>query len=42
MSAIRGGAGFGSPEVNVFVPIRLNQVSNMVQNTSALNKCRRR
>jgi hypothetical protein len=27
MSAIRGGAGFGSPEVNVFVPIRLNQVS---------------
>jgi hypothetical protein len=37
MSAIHGGAGLGSPEVNVFVPISLNQVNNMVQNTSVLN-----
>jgi hypothetical protein len=37
MSSIRGGAGFGSPEVNVFVPISLNQTNNMVQNTSVLN-----
>ncbi|MDB5853739.1 MAG: hypothetical protein JWR22_1780 [Herminiimonas sp.] len=37
MSAIHGGAGFGSPEVNVYVPISLSQVNNMVQNTSVLN-----
>jgi hypothetical protein len=37
MSSIRGGAGLGSPEVNVYVPINLNQTNNLVQNTSVLN-----
>ena len=37
LSAVRGGAGFGSPEVNVYVPINVSQTNNLLQNTSVLN-----
>jgi hypothetical protein len=37
MSAVRGGAGFGSPEVQVYVPININQANNLAQTTSVLN-----
>jgi hypothetical protein len=37
MSAIRGGAGVGSPDVKVFVPININQTNNLVQNVAVAN-----
>ena len=37
MSAVRGGAGFGSPDVQVYVPININQTNNLAQTTSVLN-----
>lgn len=37
MSAIRGGAGFGSPDISIYVPINVSQQNNMAQNTSVLN-----
>ena len=37
MAAVRGGAGFGNPDINVYVPISISQENNLVQNTSVLN-----
>jgi len=37
MRAVRGGAGLGSPDIQVYVPISVSQQNNMVQNTSVLN-----
>ena len=37
MAAVRGGAGIGSPEINISVPITLSQTNNLVQTTSVLN-----
>jgi hypothetical protein len=37
MSAIRGGTGFGSPDIKIFVPINVSQANNMAQTTSVLN-----
>jgi hypothetical protein len=37
MSAVRGGTGFGSPNISVYVPINISQENNLSQNTSVLN-----
>ena len=37
MSAVRGGAGFGNPDINISVPISISQENNMVQTTNVLN-----